>query len=333
MLECATSATGSDETPSYDTTSVFNSASANAHPALDPVFPLLAAVADDDRAAAVIRTAATLARRRGAMPTVLRARGAEPDVGVTIPPSMSVVTEDLRSPDYSDESRASLRRLVADVAGEVQWRVETVQMPPLDAIVEQSRQMSAELIVMGLRRRGVLNEALSRDLLHAVVRSTQLPVLAVTPRLCELPRRIVVGIDFGEASIRAAAIARHLLAPDGEMHLIHVSPAYSDSTDQWLGIIHSRGTSWLRQELNYLIENLCPTSGMRFTPVVVDGDVTLSIDGCARRVNADLVAVGSDPRSQVGQVTGSVSGVSSVSIEIAHKARWSMLIVPARNDV
>lgn len=328
MLELATSATASGDTPLRDTTSSRTAASVCARPALDPVFPLLAAVADDDRAAAVIRMAATLARRRGAVPTVLRALGADQDVGGTTPSLMGTVAEDLLSPEYRDESRASLQRLVADVAGEVQWRAETAQQSPADAIAERSRQMHAELIVMGLGRRGALDRALSRDLLHAVVRSTRRPVLAVTPALRDLPGRVVVGIDFGEASIRAAAIARDLLAPDGEMHLIHVSTDYPDTTDRWIGPIHRRGTGWVRQELDYLIASLSPASGMTVTSEVVDGDVKLSIEGCARRVNADLVAVGNDPRLRLGSF---VSG--SVSMALAHEARWSMLIVPARNDV
>jgi len=333
MLEFATSATASAEMPSYDTASADTAsarhpASARPYSTLEPVFPLLVAIADDDRAAAAIRMAAILARRRGAVPTVIRALGANQKVGRTTPSLESAVAKDLLSQEYRDESRASLQRLVADVAGEVLWRVETAQRPPLDAIVEQSRLIRAELIVMGLRHRGLLNRALSRDLLHAVVRSTQLPVLAVTPGLRELPRRIVVGIDFGEASIRAAAIARNLLAPDGEMHLIHVSPDFPDTTDEWLVPIHRRGTNWIRQELDHLIESLCPTSGMTLTSEVVDGDVTLSIEGCARRLNADLLAVGNDSPSRLDQF---VSG--TVSMALAHEARWSMLVVPARIDV
>ncbi len=295
--------------------------------ALDPVFTLLLAIADDELASSAIRVAAELAHSKGAVPTVLQALGEDREMDLVISPFIGAVAEERLSPEYRNEFLDSLQKRVGSVIGEVRWRFEIADQSPADAVVELARQLSASLIVMGLRHHSVLHRAVSRDMLRAVLRATRLPVLAVRPELEGLPRRIVVAVDFGEASVRAANLARHLLADDGAMYLVHVATDHLDIADERISPLRVSGTRRITEELDRLIEDLSPAPGMTITPIIAEGDVLFSIDGCARRVDADLLAVGSDHHSPLDRL---LSG--SVSMGLAHSASRSMLIVPARHN-
>ena len=295
--------------------------------ALDPVFPLLLAITDDELAAAAVRVTLALARSKGAIPTVVRAFGEDQESEVIVSPFVGAVAEKLFSPEYRNERRDSLQKRVASIAGDVRWRFEVSDQSPAQAVAELARQLNPGLIVMGLRHHGVAHRAVSRDMLRAVVRSTRLPVLAVRPELLGLPRRIVVAIDFGPASIRAAGLARHLLADDGEMCLVHVASKTPDYGGRRITALRGHGPGWIREEMDRVIEDLSPSARMKMTAVVAEGDVGSSIEACAQRVDADLLAVGSGCHSPLDRI---LSG--SVSMELAHTARWSTLAVPSRYD-
>lgn len=294
-------------------------------PALDSVFPLLLALADDELAGAAIRATSVLARSRGAVPTVIQTLGVDREAEDAIAPFVGTIVEASLTPEYRNECRYSLQKRVSAVVGNVQWRFEVDGRPPAEGIAELARQLEPGLIVMGLRHHSLLRRVVSRELLRAVVRATRTPVLAVRPEFSGLPRRVVVAVDFGEASIRAARMARHLLADDGELHIVHVASDRSEASSARVSPFRGRARNWAREELDRLIEDLSPSPGMTVTPMALEGDVVLSIQGCAERVEAELVAVGSDHHSPLERL---LSG--SVSMAIAHTARWSMLVAPSR---
>ena len=288
--------------------------------ALSEVFPLLLAVGSDELSDAAIRVTSALARGKGAIPTVIQALGPDHETEVAIAPFVGTMVEATLSPEFRDERRAAVQKRVHAGAGEVLWRVEIDSGSPAIAITELARQIRPGLIVMGLRQHGMVHRAVSGDLLRSVVRSTRLPVLAVRPELSGLPRKIVVAVDFGEASIDAARMARQLLADGGEIHLLHVATDHSDAPADPA----ANGES-AHARLDQLAEELSPSPGMTITTEVLGGDPVQSIEGCVTRLHADLVAVGSDHNTPLERL---LSG--SVSTALAHTARWSMLIVPGR---
>lgn len=279
-------------------------------PALEPDFPLLLALADDEPATAAIRMTLQLSRAKGAVPTIVRALGDIREAQASLSPLAGTIVEEYLDPDYQRNCRDAVEKQVRLVAGQVEWPLDITEQSPIDAIVERSCRLRASLIVMGLRRHGVLRRAISRDLLGEVVRLTRVPVLAVRPDLSALPKRVVVAIDFGEASIHAAQLARQLIADDGAMCLVHVSQGNS---------------AMLRARLEGLIDELSPTSGMMMTSILLHGDVQSSIEGLAFALGADLLAVGSEQHSLFNRLT-----TGSISMRLAHTARWSTLVVPSR---
>jgi len=280
--------------------------------ALGAHFPLLLALASDEPAVAAIRLTQALARSKGAVPTVVRALGDVRAAEAFAAPLAGAVVEEYLGPDYLDECRSALAQQVTSVAGPVDWKLDVTDDAPIDAIVDEALALRAGLIVMGLRRHGVLRRMITRDLLAEVVRVARVPVLAVRPELTDLPRRVVVAIDFGSASIRAAFLARHLLADDGALFLVHVTPENSDE---------------VRAQLDRIIEDLRPSPQMTATSILLHGDVQSAIEGCASAVGADLLAVGSEDHTLLDRLT-----VGRMSMKLAHSAAWSTLIVPHRVD-
>lgn len=275
-------------------------------------FPLLLALGDDELSVAAIQMTLALARERGAMPSVVRALGDVRAAEASLSPLAGRVVEEYFGPDYVNACRATVAAQLASVAGDVGWPLQVTDEAPIDAILGLAKARGAGMIVMGLRHHGVLRRALTRDLLAEVVRTARVPVLAVRPELKELPRRIVVAVDFGGASIRAAHVARRLLAEDGTLCLVHVTPASSDA---------------VREGLERIFGDLIPAPAMTMTSVVLHGDVQSSIEGCAQAMDADLLAVGSEEHSLLDRVAN-----GRMSMKLAHSARWSTLIVPARHD-
>jgi nucleotide-binding universal stress UspA family protein len=295
-------------------------------PALDAVFPLLLAITDDERAGPAIRMTRELARTHGAIPTVLRALGTDRETEVLVEPFAGYVAEGALSPEYRDESRERLQQQVADVAGDVRWHFEVADESPVEAIVNHARQLRAELIVIGLQRHGLVHRVVVGNLLRSVVRLAGVPVLAVRPDLVALPKRVVVAVDFGEASVRAASMARQLLADDGEMHLVHV---VTDSTHERSrpATLTGAGTfTRALRDLASMVDDLRPGPGMTITSHVLEGEREAAIDGFAERVRADLLAVGSDEHPLFDRLVN-----RSVSMGLARMAHRSMLVVPSRS--
>ena len=280
---------------------------------LEERFPLLLALASDEPAVAAIRLTQALALSRGAVPTVLRALGDVRAAEASASPLAGVVVEEYLGPDYLDECRGALEQQVTSVAGEVDWKLWVTDEMPVDAIVEGALALRAGLIVMGLRRHGVLRRMITRDLLAEVVRVARVPVLAIRPDLTALPQRIVVAVDFGPASIRAAHLARRLLADNGALYLVHVTSVNSDR---------------LRRGLDRIAADLEPAGGVTTSSILLHGDIQSAIEGCAQALGADLLAVGSEEHSLLDRIT-----VGRMSMKLAHTARWSMLIAPSPTPV
>lgn len=272
-------------------------------------FPLLLALANDEPSVAAIQMTNALARARGAVPTVVRALGNAQAVEASISPLEGRVVEECCGPDEMSACRATVAEQLAFVAADAAWPVAVTRETPVDAIVGLAKTHRAGMIVMGLRRHGVLRRALSRELLAEVLWRARVPVLAVRPGMERLPRRIVVAVDFGGASIRAVRIARRLLADGGSLCVVHVTPHLTDSA---------------REKLDRILDDLGAAPGMTMSSVVLHGDVQSSIEGCAQAMDADLLAVGSETHSLFDSRTR-----IRMPMRLAHSARWSMLIAPA----
>ena len=202
------------------------------------------------------------------------------------------------------------------------WTRETVVGSPADEIARAARARKPELIVMGLRPHAFLDRVFRDETALTVMRRACAPVLAVTPLLHRLPRRIVVGIDFSRASIAAARTAMGLLEEGGELILAYVEP--DGETDAELSptyrAIYAEGLCGAFARLR---QGLVSRSDVTVDTVVLRGAASVELLSLAARTDADLIAVGSQRHSIARRAF-----VGGVTTALARAASRSLLVIP-----
>ena len=265
---------------------------------------------------AAVRVAAALTRQRRATPSV---------VTVIAPASQIGLLERASPLDASGERDAeSRRRLVATqllAGGAARWPLSVVQGDAASCIVERARVTDATLVVAGLRPRASADRRFHDETILRVVRAGAHPVLAVTGDLAGLPRRILVGVDFSRASLRAARAAIAVAAPDATIYLTCVRPRPARWAERFAGhdLVVAQG---IASAFNRLAQELAPPPGMQLEPVPLAGDATFELIEFARRAGIDLIAVGSHSRSAPERLR-----LGSVASSIVHDAGTSVLVV------
>ncbi len=202
------------------------------------------------------------------------------------------------------------------------WTRETVIGSPADEIARAAHARNADLIVMGLRAHAFLDRVFRDETALTVMRRAGVPVLAVTPLLRQLPRRIVVGIDFSRASIVAARAAMGLLDEGGELLLTCVEPPIETRPEEAkaYGGIYAEGLSGAFARLR---QELVSRSDVTIDTIVLRGAAPSALLSLATRSDADLIAVGSQRHSIARRAF-----VGGVTTALARAATRSLLVIP-----
>jgi len=135
--------------------------------------------------------------------------------------------EDLRRANRADAVQGFVARFSGGaVPPPVHIRFGTIA----DEIARVARERSATMIVIGAAPHQRVNRIIGGERAVHVLRAADVPVLSVPPGFAELPRNVVVAVDFAPASVRAAETALLLLADGGTLTLLHVlSPLLADA--------------------------------------------------------------------------------------------------------
>jgi nucleotide-binding universal stress UspA family protein len=206
------------------------------------------------------------------------------------------------------------------------WTRETVIGSPADEIARAAHARNADLIVMGLRAHAFLDRVFRDETALTVMRRAGAPVLAVTPLLSRLPRRIVVGIDFSRASIAAARAAMGLLDDDGELLLAYVAPPVETRPEESkaYGGIYAEG---LAGAFTRFRQELVSRSDITIDTLVLRGATPAELLSLAARSDADVIAVGSQRHSIARRAF--VGGVTTALARAAHR---SLLVIPPTTE-
>lgn len=242
-------------------------------------------------------------------------------IPVTAPNMTLGIPAPTYEPSVAESLLGMIRRQVRRY-GSATWNLLTEFGRSAPTIVRIATQERAQLIVLGLGRHGRVARWLGSETAARVARQSNVPVLAVDGKAKDLPKTILVAIDFGDSSIRAAREAASLLAPGGQLYLLHVKWAMDGKT--------ARDTDWDRTydlgvELGFkrLVTALQKITSVAITTEVRRGGVIETILEAAKEVGADAIALGSHNQNVVDRIViGYTPGA------ILRAARCSVLIVP-----
>jgi nucleotide-binding universal stress UspA family protein len=264
---------------------------------------------------------------------VMRARGTRVEALSVIDPytAGAVLTGGqgavARAPKLRAEQRArraAIRRRLAERAADlVPWPVHIAFGRPADVIVGEARERGADLIIMGLRPHGTLDRIFRDETTLRVIRLSPVPVLAITPGLFTLARRVVVAIDFSRASIMAARTALALFGGLARFAFVYVEPAPGAAEqDEGSRIIEAEG---IPGAFRHLRELLGVANDPSVETVALRGDAAAELLAFATRYGADVLAAGSQRHGLLDRLR-----VGRVTTALVRQAPCSLLIMPPK---
>lgn len=176
---------------------------------------------------------------------------------------------------------------------------------PADEILATAAQTQPDLLIIGTHGRHGIKRLLLGSVAMDVIRQARCPVLCVSHVPPEnLGRRIVVGVDFDEASQLAARWAGALAQQTGgQILLVHAVPPPALTQPGW-GLVSEDLMNRHHRLATHLLEQfraiLPPECGVQFQ--LCDGPASATLAATAKAWHADLVVVGHTIRSTLSRV-------------------------------
>jgi nucleotide-binding universal stress UspA family protein len=205
-------------------------------------------------------------------------------------------------PELETDRRAELERTVTGRLERVLgapdgWHLEVREGDPARVIAQTARERRAGVIVVGAGRHAITDRLLGEEVAVQVVRHAATPVLAVAPDGGEGFRRVVVGIDFGAASIRAAQTALALLEPSPDFSarvtLVHVQSVMPTAPPP-ITALTCGGVAQIEAMFARLLDTLRPyvPAGVTVDTRIRAGRIVDVLHETAAEMGAELIAVG-----------------------------------------
>jgi nucleotide-binding universal stress UspA family protein len=289
-------------------------------------FRLLLAIENDDNARTAIRIADALTAR-GAVPSVVSVAEIMMPVPDT-PNAMMFYAEAALGEDFHYQRRRSLQGLIASATGRDQdWPITSVIGDAALFIVDEAAAQHSGLIVMGIHRHGALEQAIGENTATRVMARASVPVLGVRAQLTEVPRRIMVATDFGDASRETAHIAANLAEPGGTVILVHVSlpSLVVEEGDEGAALVQREG---IHHAFSHLADEITVGRSIRVETVSRNGDAGNELLAAAKLISPDLVAIASQRHPLLTRLL-----LGSVTRKLAREGQWPMLVTPPLNQL
>jgi nucleotide-binding universal stress UspA family protein len=220
------------------------------------------------------------------------------------------------------ERRSNVEEQIRRVFGmDAHFDVELYDGDPATAVARIARESNATLVISGLGRHKIVDRVFGDETALRLIRMSPVPVLAVGAGFEHAPRRIVVGVDFSETSLRAARLAIELAGEGATLYLVHVAARDTAllAWDAW-GVSYKADAGAALAKLN---EQLRPSSDMTVQRVMLQGDPATELLAFAASVSADLTATGSHGHGFFGRLL-----VGSVATKIIRTSTVGVLTVP-----
>jgi nucleotide-binding universal stress UspA family protein len=291
--------------------------------------PIVVAVSGELASAGPVRVASALEARYGSRVSAVQVLDVF-DLGVPTPmtDAFTFAPDPLGDVPYAADVRARRKQFSDWLGGPNEWPVQVTVGAAGQEILRYAESRGAALIVMGLRHHSVVDRILRDETTLTVARRARGVVMGVTPTLVGLPRRAIVGVDFGPASIRAARAALDVLAhqPQAEetmLRLVYVDRSgvegrHADTAGE--ALIKHLGVDAAFEQL---ARELAAPAGVTIECVIRHGVPAAELLRCADESHADLIAIGSLRHERLERWV-----LGSVTTEVIRDGRCSVLVIP-----
>jgi nucleotide-binding universal stress UspA family protein len=218
---------------------------------------------------------------------------------------------------------AQVRHNVGDTSN---WRVDVKAGPAAATIAVIAAESDASLVVMGLGRHEFKDRVFGGETALHLMQMCCVPVLAVPQNWIGIPHRVLIAVDFGPASLRAARTAMRIVAHRGDVCFAHVAQ-YSALPEFDKPLSESYRTN-LNEELDRFIEAVGVPADVTVTRARLYGDTSLALLNWAHTHGADMIVSGTHGVNALARmVVGSVAG------KLVRGARCAVLVASAPRQV
>lgn len=226
------------------------------------------------------------------------------------------------------QASRSLAELVAAVRERCGFELESkvVVGGVVNAILQES--VSCDLLVLGARGTHPLRRFVVGTTAERLVRQTPKPVLVVRRAPTAPYRRVLVATDFSPHS-RAALLRARAIAPDAEVHLLHVFEAPFEGKmleagipEEIVGEYRVKATQEAEAEMRRFIEASGVRNGGLRHAVAYGGHPPTALREKVAEIDADLVVAGKHGKSIGEQLL-----LGSVTLHLLSECECDVLVV------
>jgi nucleotide-binding universal stress UspA family protein len=203
------------------------------------------------------------------------------------------------------------------------WTGEVATGNPAQTIAQAVERTNADLIIVGRSQRGALDRLLAAETTLQVMRLSPVPVLVVAGEM-KKPDTVVAAVDFGAASMRAAAMGLEMLDGSGTLYLVHVDEPVEIFPNGFVLPNPDAVPGALLRRIRECVNVLNAPAGIVVESVVLSGKPTRAIAEFCERVGADLLVAGTHGLSRVASFL--LGSVSTGLVKMVHKP---LIIIPA----
>jgi nucleotide-binding universal stress UspA family protein len=205
---------------------------------------------------------------------------------------------------------------------------------PARVLVEMARELDADLVILGMRRKRPVRDALVGTTALQLLSVLTCPVLIVRRMPLGAYQNVLLALDRSKASAEVLRTAEALvMGADARASVVHAyQPQYSELmtsagiTDE---VIDQYTSSWKRKSKAGLRDMLMQVShdASRYELILENATTTDAVGNVVRRLNPDLLVLGTRGRSRLKRAL-----LGSVAQRIMAAARSDILVVPVRSS-
>jgi nucleotide-binding universal stress UspA family protein len=211
-------------------------------------------------------------------------------------------------------------QLIDVLTARPEWPVVIEQGRAAQTICRMAAEHRADLIVLGLGRHRAIDQFLDAEVAIHVQRQAAIPVLAVPSTFDRLPTRLVVGTDFGRASLHAARAALAVRGAGAALDMVYVrtvfDPAGPEPDDP-----ADPTAAETAAFFDVMEDAVGIPDDVQHIRVVLEGNPKHELLQYARRRQSDLIAVGTHGRSAIERST-----LGSIAMHVIRSADCAVLV-------